>query len=224
MLNIETLLENLTLTSRFCESDFRSFCDYYLDSHDFFYDSGATKGVIIPKDQNYVIKIPFHGSFEEEYDENDEWTEIFYPFCGANSYLSCQDWDYCLKEVEIYEKAIEAGVEEAFAQTLFYDEIKNYPIYTQEKITNTYNEKYHWNRKPEEDQEKTLKTAELAKTIGIKNFNFTWLSDVMDYFGENFVIKLLKFIQQEEIHDLHGDNLGYIYDRPVILDYAGYRE
>ena len=48
------------------------------------------------------------------------------------------------------------------------------------------------------------------------------MRDAINWYGENEIEKLLKFINDEKINDLHSGNLGYLNDRPVIVDYAGY--
>lgn len=55
-------------------------------------------------------------------------------------------------------------------------------------------------------------------------YNLDWTQSVIDYYGDKFFDKLLDFISEQNIHDLHDGNIGYIKDdngnlRPCILDW-----
>ena len=67
----------------------------------FYYDYGATKGVIVFKELGFVIKIPFGASSEDA-------------FYGAD----CDNgWDYCRAEVNKYESAYQNDLDQCFAET-----------------------------------------------------------------------------------------------------------
>lgn len=221
MVDIETLLADMHFSNEFCEDDFLAFCDYEETFSDIYhYDSGATKGVIIPIDEDYVIKIPFCGFhtciFTDETNREEEEFENYY---GAKTSLACYDWDYCLVEVERYDKAMKAGIADLFARTEIYGEVKGHPVYIQEKADPFCcgNHKIH-------TAARRQKTRNKVYSLGYEVFNEDWLTDVLDYFGEEIFLKLLSFIKKENINDLHTGNLGYIGDRPVIFDYSGYNE
>lgn len=87
-------------------------CDIY-DSDEYSYEirTGATKVVLIPHDQPYVIKIPYAA---------DEWDgEI--P-------------NYCDMEAGFYDEAEVDGCEQFFVPTQFLTYIKDIPVYIQTKI------------------------------------------------------------------------------------------
>ena len=69
---------------------------------------------------------------------------------------------------------------------------------------------------------KNSTTSEKCKQLGVGCFNSCWLSDFLDYFGEDIFQKFMKFIDKQNIGDLHSDNIGYIGNRPVLIDYSGY--
>ena len=73
------------------------------------------------------------------------------------------------------------------------------------------------------DKEKK-KSRELCSKAHIENLPARWLCDALEYYGLKKVEKLLTFIYDEDIDDLHSSNLGYKDGRPVIIDYAGYYE
>lgn len=176
------------------------------------YCKGASKAVLVPKETNYVIKIPFTGYFEDDW-EKEEY--VFYNFEGAED--DENRWDYCLKEIHIYEKAKAANVEKVFLKTTYEGDVSDFPIYSQPKVSTFV-----------EDDWVTCSNEELDSTrtkVRKKNFNVfspTWLFHAFNYYGDDYIFRLLSFIKEEDISDLHDGNLGWIGDRPVIVDYAGF--
>lgn len=47
--------------------------------------------------------------------------------------------------------------------------------------------------------------------------------NIYEYYGEDKYRKMICFVQENNINDLHGGNFGYINGAPVIFDYSGYR-
>lgn len=186
------------------------------------FDNGASKGVIIPKDNEdkYVLKIPFNGYLSEDWDD-EELTyagDRFIFFDWAPSSIS---WDYCSAEVEIYEKAEELGIEQLFAKTEIYDFIQGYyPIYIQEKAVMFFR-----SSRTLHSEEKLKETSSKASAIyDYCSIDNEWLTDVLDYYGEEKFITFLQFLKKQNINDLHSGNIGYIDGRPVVVDYSGYYE
>ena len=173
---------------------------------------GASKAVLVPRETNYVIKIPFTGYFEEDWIKEEY---VFYNFEGAED--DENHWDYCLKEIHIYEKAKAANVEKVFLKTTYEGDVSNFPIYSQLKVSTFV-----------EDECVTCSNEELDSTrakVREKNFNVfspTWLFHAFNYYGDDYIFHLLSFIKEEEISDLHSGNLGWVGDKPVIVDYAGF--
>ena len=132
------------------------------------YASGATKLVLIFKELDYVIKIPFQGYYE--YRES-HWTTPSANYYNAQDlaegYYSCNSadirarggvyhdesdefyefcgchnskngWDYCLAEAEIYSQGVADNFGSMFAATILLGEVQGYPIYRQEKCEQSY--------------------------------------------------------------------------------------
>ena len=176
------------------------------------YRMGASKAVLVPKETDYVIKIPFMGCFEEDW-EKEEY--VFSNFEGAEDDENY--WNYCLKEIHIYEKAEAANVEKVFLKTTYEGNINDFPIYSQPKV-NTFVEDNYVKCSNEEIDSTKAKVRE-------KNFNVfspTWLFHAFNYYGDDYIFRLLSFIKEENIYDLHSGNLGWVGNRPVIVDYAGF--
>lgn len=172
----------------------------------FSYDTGATKGVLIFPNLDFVIKIPF------TYTEDDE------EFCGADD--SGEGWNYCEVEEIKYQRAETFGVNNCFAKTVLVGNIKGYPIYAQEKAKVFGKEGSPSPRKSEEEYEKI---EDMCEGVG-ECFNKIWLRDAFDYFGEKIFYNFLDFIENFNIRDLHDGNLGYIGMRPVLVDYSSFND
>ena len=186
---------------------------------------GCTKLVIIPKNSNCVIKIPFNGELSWNYDE-DEYD--FEPFHYANEDLQLEDgedWDYCENEVAKYENAVKAGFGDFFLDTRLYcykSGSMTYPIYTQKKATAgafSHEAKY---------SKATLTYVEDSR----KQDKFRWLGDYTDWicaaiekYGIKKVSSFVEYLHENRMDaDLHSANIGWDNDRPVILDWAGFRD
>ena len=175
----------------------------------FTYNFGTTKAVIIPKDKDYVIKIPFNGY----YDLNNE----FFSFEAANEK---DGWDYCKEEADRYKKISNNVLKDCFAETYLVGYIHDYPIYIQEKCS-PYE---HKNAKTKEAK-KTMRTYLNHHTSRNMCLNTNWCIDFLSYYGEVIFNYFLHFIEEYDWgDDLSYDNVGYKAGRPIVIDYAGFRE
>lgn len=195
--------------------------DFY---NNYSYAHGATKLALIPinKNEKYVIKIPYTGSYDHEsgYYYNSIYINSktdYWDYTAADNHTSC--WDYCATEVERYETAKNAGFARFFAKTEFLDYINNYPIYIQEKcitLSNSSGSHHH----SKEERETTLNICK-----NYFNINKDWLTDFRLCYGTNTLLNFLNFIQDMEWDDdLRNENIGYIDNHPVLIDYSGFLE
>lgn len=181
----------------------------------FDYATGATKGVLIFKQLGFVIKIPFCRNTEEcYYNSNYSDYECCY-FTGADA---DNGWDYCEAEANKYERAEEEGVAECFAKTKKIGDIDGYPIYIQE-LAEIYKSIDYQSSHTEED---SRQVSSICNSNNFYMFNIEWLSDAFHYYGEKMFHKLLEFIRTVGINDLHDGNIGYIGNRPVLVDYSSF--
>lgn len=134
------------------------------------------------------------------------------------------DYDYCTIEARNYQDAIIEGVEEFFAAS--YELCTVTPSECKGLLNNIY---FYIQEKAEPDEEKTSSTCE-RYINGDCEGSDPWYHDHSDtdrlesLFGEdkNFD-KLLKFIKEWQINDLHSGNFGYTKDGIAkIIDYSGY--
>lgn len=193
-------------------------------------DAGVTKCAIIFPDLGYVVKIPFQysyyggsGRYTERTNENGEKYETWVPeeddyvmFSGARN--SENDWDYCKVEVELYQSAITAGMEKYFAKM---ERIcnKEYPIYYQ-PLCKMF-ESYERNTTNEKEDEVHREYSTLKNDLDCALSPF-WVKDFIETYGLDEYNALIKFCEDYSIQDFHCGNIGYINEKPVIVDYGSF--
>ena len=180
--------------------------------------SGVSKVAIIPKEKNYVIKIPYYGVYRK-----NNGIKCFDPYFSSISKSS----DYCKSEEIIYNKAKANGLDTFFAEIEQIGKIKSIPIYVQRKAV-IFEDVYY----PEDDEEENLNEHEISifKTITTKYSDLvedeylpiSWMKDFIFSYGELAFDKLYNFLSDNNIQDLHSENIGYICERPVLVDFSGF--
>lgn len=200
------------------EADFYSivvqpFSEKYKKPFD--YATGATKGVLIFEQLGFVIKIPFCRNSEDCY-YNSAYGE--YKCCYFTGADADNGWDYCEAEANKYERAEEEGLAQCFAKTKKIGDIDGYPIYMQE-LADIYKSIDYQSSHTEED---SRQVSSICNSNNFYMFNLEWLSDAFHYYGEKVFHKLLEFIRTVGINDLHDGNIGYIGNRPVLVDYSSF--
>ena len=180
--------------------------------------SGVSKVAIIPKEKNYVIKIPYYGKYRK-----NNGIKCFDPYFSSISKSS----DYCKSEEIIYNKAKANGLDTFFAEIEQIGKIKSIPIYVQRKAV-IFEDVYY----PEDDEEENLNEHEISifKTITTKYSDLvedeylpiSWMKDFICSYGELAFDKLYNFLFDNNIQDLHSENIGYICERPVLVDFSGF--
>ena len=180
--------------------------------------SGVSKVAIIPKEKNYVIKIPYYGKYRKS-----NGIKCFDPYFSSISKSS----DYCKSEEIIYNKAKANGLDTFFAEIKQIGKIKSIPIYVQRKAV-IFEDVYY----PEDDEEENLNEHEISifKTITTKYSDLvedeylplSWMKDFICSYGELAFDKLYNFLSDNNIQDLHSENIGYICERPVLVDFSGF--
>lgn len=167
---------------------------------------GASKMVFFI-DAETVVKLPFQGLIDDEYDqENGEF--VFREFEAGN---------YCQIEEEIYDAAIDEGLDMFFAGTQFGGFTANgYPFYISERV------KQCGGKTPSQN---SLERADQMRMYSMGEFSRFWLAEAIEWYGEELVSRLIDFVNDQRINDLTSGNTGYRADgAPVLLDYSGFRE
>lgn len=166
---------------------------------------GASKICIVPKHADFVIK----------------W---------STSCLSGEEgYDEAYDEVLIYEKAIREGLEMFFPKTEILCTIGGINFVVQKKIDFSA-----LNTPRNKDSKYLYKTKTVSPAIIDKidtcfqsirrgrSIDTTWASMAIVIYGKRKCKALCKFVIENGINDLHLSNIGYLKDKPVILDFSGY--
>lgn len=212
------------------------------------WDTGATKGVLIFSELNFVVKIPFSGweEYEESHYENSrgshkwyysgthmpsKWVKIegeekFYDFSGARCYNNEDEWNYCQAETELAVRAKEAGLASCFAITSLLGLANGYPIYIQDRCSIFSDEESTTNKEKYKNRTKAdyKSLREVRERVDFWSIDDNWLLDFLIYFGEEMLRDLTNFIFDNNIEDLHNGNIGYIKGVPCLVDYSSYYE
>jgi hypothetical protein len=166
---------------------------------EFSVDSGVTKGCIIPKDSDFVIK------WTRDKRENE-----------------------AEQELEIYQEAVARGIDFLFPQTCFLCEVSGVKFFAQQKVDCS---RYDLDEKAYTKYKKITKTvkAEIFQKAQKGFYNYSWrsidnlwLSMIISLYGKKITLKLEQFTVDFKINDLHNGNIGFINNRPVLLDFCGY--
>ena len=119
--------------------------------------------------------------------------------------------DWCKTEVEIYERIRAAGYEKYFAAEQKYFENSAWVCYLQVRADGFgygYNYDSPLTRADYERAEDVAMDEEVAQAFA-------------EYYSEDEFRDLMRFIEDEGIHDLHSGNVGFFKGYPVFIDYSG---
>lgn len=133
-------------------------------------------------------------------------------------------------EVVTYEKAKEKNLAFLFPKTNVFTTINGINFIAQEKIDFSCSDTPRYLKEKYEKQSRTVKNRiyhkmEIGFQLGTycdRDLNRLWASMVISLYGKKVAKALCDFIRENKINDLHGNNLGYKNNRPIILDFSGY--
>lgn len=141
------------------------------------------------------------------------------------------DCDEAMDEWTLYTLACEEGLGHLFPTTEYLFTINGINFVAQQKIDfSAYNapvakeRAYHKIARTVSRKHLERATEELGK--GSERYrrevNSLWAGMIISLYGKEVCKRLCAFIQTHGINDLHEENVGYLHDRPVILDFSGY--
>lgn len=171
--------------------------DFFGEDVRFDLDEGASKKVIVFSDLGFVIK---------------------FDNCGDSE-----------REVDIYNAAVAYGLGDCFPTTTLLCHHNGYQWTYQEIAKAFYSSKRA--RREEASQLKVNENAvemiwnitnDIPHCTRTDCLSRAWLKIAISYFGYSRIGKLARFIQTNRINDLHIGNVGFIKDRPVLIDFCGY--
>ena len=181
----------------------------FLDDMDFTYTyrTGASKLVIIPQYENYVIKIPFTHTYNVKAD-------------GTYEIFSEVNFDICEKEVQIYEDASDEA-KEFLVPNEFVGFYNGIPIYIQKKIDYTY-----------EDTPTIMRAAPICAATKIVRYlidkcyiDYMFFNGLLVPYLHKFgITKFIRVVKElNRLDDIHSNNWGLYEENKIgIIDYGGY--
>lgn len=189
--------------------DFCSDTTNHGDNYDFLSDicevnqNGETKTVFLHKEWDFVIKVP--------------------------NYYSYARHNYCQLEADNYKKACAYRVERVLLETALLCTLKNgIQLYVQPRYTIDNNDYMdspihrHRLQKKCNTYRKPIVSRVAGEMYDGYRLNNLWLSRVIQLYGKRFMRSLEKWTQENRIGDLHDCNVGWMNNKPIILDYSGY--
>lgn len=168
----------------------------------------------------------------------DEKTTItyFYADGASRMAISHKSWDFvikidhfeyengggCAREVEAYQKAKDYGIEEFLLPIAEWIDIglPNGCLYVQQKAD------YTWRSKPDEVSRNIERmyrdSEEVSCDLYLPKTPNKFILYIIEYFGKDFVRRVLDWCDECRVNDLHGQNCGFVGEAPKLLDYAGF--
>jgi hypothetical protein len=157
--------------------------------------AGATRCAIVDDDYDWIVK----------FNLNDEYKI-----------------DYCATEAKVYANADKYGVKDMLVPCIALgswvcSEGFVWKLYAYRRITRAYSSDIYSSFTPEENniinRYESSPLIEKSKCVVVSLWR-EWGQEKMD--------KLNALCEDWDINDLHGRNIGYLEDRLVIFDYAGF--
>lgn len=225
---------------------------FYSDSSEYFNStsncevrSGASKIVLLPRDgelSDWVFKIPIIGeTWDDEliccknckkwrehingvsseypcYDCDDEEYDYSHAeYTGARHTSDCSN--YCETEFFFSVSAIEEGLDEVFLPVEYVGCFYGFPVYAQRRVSNQSSFiEVSQNSKARYRELMHMQEYECLDVIGS-----TLGGALIEGYGEEKMLDILRFICNHEINDLHGGNYARIDGKVVFFDYSGFR-
>ena len=202
---------------------------HFPETFKFTWNMGASKLVILPFGEDFVIKIPFNAQYHGhgiDCETGEVTSEGGWEYFTSEEYDSENmdfDGNYCGREADISDIATAEDLEECFAITECVGRCGDYLIYKQARATTILADVLD-EKSDSLSLEERKSIRNKCNNMGVYGFNIYWLKDFLEFFGEEILKQLNRFIDTYGINDLHISNVGYIGNRPVLIDYSGYFE
>ncbi len=180
--------------------------EFFFDDFPIFYsrnvqytDAGCSKWVLQLKTlPGWVIKVPFQGCRKYE---DDEYLDRYEDFTFQGAKNEVDDWDYCLREFEVYLAAKERNLEKFFPETLYLGDYHGLPIYAAEEMNDYYSGK------------RVECGSNYSNTISTQHDFILSAEHIEELFEsgaiEEEIHSLLDFFTECNVGDFHNGNFGW---------------
>ena len=144
---------------------------------------------------------------------------------------STYGYEEAMREVEVYQKAVDAHLEKFFPKTTFLVKLNDVNFVMQEKIDVAVNDLDFRTRQRFQKISKTAldkivykmeRQFKRATRYCKRDLDPVWAKMALVLYGKRTCKALCDFIIENKINDLHESNIGYKNNRPIILDFSGY--
>ena len=180
---------------------------------------GVSKRVALFYDCDYVLK----------------WNRV-------NEETGNYDFNEAGEEARLYNEAVKCGLDEIFPETFILMTNTNGVCFTiQKRIDFCYDDyKYTENERTKGEKYQLLscllkkvfkeevEKEELDNAFDIwdkylgESVCTDWVALVVYFFGMQFFLNLINFCKKNAINDLHYSNIGFLNNKPIIIDFCGY--
>lgn len=175
-----------------------------LEANGLYFNSGASKVVVLHDDLDWVIKAPIR-TFGER------WVGRI------------QTDNFCYAEAQVYKLAVESDLSCYFAPCFYYKTEGGIPFYVQLKMDCNEDELSDgvWKQVSSSYSRENYKDDDEYYEAVNEEFDNLWDDDVLYYIFDSS--DLVDFVHENELNDFHYGNFGYNKDgNPVLVDYSGY--
>lgn len=190
------------------------------------FECGASKGCVLSKyEKKYVLKVPFLNIYDEDEGREIDFNNAYLINPATNQYIFSNNRDdYCYLEKYMSDVFVKSGLGNCICKVESYGDIDGHPLYIQERATEFENT-HSSTRSIDEckDFVETMKSS-YGEEKYFLTFEDEWAMDFVDYHGEDKYVQMIDILAAYGVNDLHLGNYGYVNDRPVLIDYSGYKD
>lgn len=180
---------------------------------------GATKVVIIPTQEDFVIKLNITGTYLSE--KECETFGYEFPHIDRVSIQNILD-----EEIAMYDN-MPTELKEFIKPNIFIGYFNNIPVYIQEKIKASYeySEEASWERFIKRGDSLKVTEVQTVNKHLIPSFPAPFISDMFEIFGEENTKTILCQLRESAVYDLNYGNFGYdMENKPCLFDIGGFDE
>lgn len=193
------------------------------DTEDYIVRRGASKVVIIPLKEDFVIKLGITGTYYSE-------SECDYYNCEYPCFPEKATFNILFKENRLYNKMSDL-LKRIVKPNIYIGSYNGIPIFIQERIANIWDHiksKYdHKFRRAEDSKRNAVKSIQSAscRENDAPLLDDSFVNLIYDWLGEEDTMSLFLELKNSGIYDLNYENYGLDYaGRPCLFDIGGFDE